>query len=225
VAHASNEFLQCAGGRRVLACPECDLVQREPSQPVSAGTVNCVRCGATLFRCAPHALDATLAFALGAAVLFFVAVTHPIMSLALAGQVTTETLLGLSSALAVAGMPSVGALVFVTVLLMPALEIAALLWLLGPLKLGVVPPGLAFATRVLNAVRPWAMLEVLLLAGLVSIGRLEKVAQLTLGVAFWSLAAMMVLFAVIDSLLDQRDIWDRADTLNRDRADALGEAR
>ena len=45
--------------------------------------------------------------------------------------------------------------------------------------------------------------------------------HLTLGIAFWSLAALMLLFAVIDSLLDARDVWGRVDALEGRSADFL----
>jgi uncharacterized paraquat-inducible protein A len=62
------------------------------------------------------------------------------------------------------------------------------------------------------------MLEVLMLGVLVSIGRLETVAYLALGAAFWSLAAMMLLFALVDSIFEPREAWERADALSRRHA-------
>jgi paraquat-inducible protein A len=213
LAHTAVESAQHTFGTRLLACPECDLLQCEPRGPLSVGTVSCVRCGATLYRCSPRSLDVVLAFSLACAALFVLANAYPVMSLDLGGRVTSETLFGMSHALTAHGMASVGVLIFTTVIAMPGAEIGALLWMLVPLRLGVVPPGMTFAARLLCAVRPWAMMEVLLLAALVSITRLEKVAHLTLGVAFWSLVAMMLLFAVIDSLLDPRDVWSRVEAL------------
>jgi len=205
----------------MLACPECDLLQLAPARPVRLGTVECVRCGATISRTAPCSLELTLAFAVAAAVAFAIANVFPIMTLELQGRTTSETLLGMSAVLQEAGMASVAALVFVTIVLMPALEIAALLYLLGPLAIGRVPPRMALAARLLAFVKPWAMTEVLLLGALVSIGRLETVARVHLGAAFWSMAALMFLFAIIDSVFDPIEPWSRAEALRQVRGIAV----
>jgi hypothetical protein len=58
----------------------------------------------------------------------------------------------------------------------------------------------------------------LMLGVLVSMGRIEKVGPLTLGTAFWSLAAMMVLFALIDSVFQLPEVWDRAVALRAEHS-------
>jgi paraquat-inducible protein A len=180
---------------------------------IGPGSLQCARCGATLYRTTPHSLEVSLAFTVAAAVVFAVANSFPIMSLELQGRSNSETLIGMSAALQAAGMTSVAVLVFVTIVIMPAVKIAALLYILAPLAIARVPRHLALASWLLGLVKPWAMIEVLLLGALVSIGRLEKVAHLTLGIAFWSMAALMFLFAVIDSVFDSRKVWSRAEAL------------
>jgi len=197
------------GTAGLIACPECDLVQREP-RIAATGTVTCRRCGATLYRRVPRMLDATLAMMLAAAVLFSIANAYPVMSLDLQGKHTSETLFGMSQALNQAGMTSVAVLVFVTVVLMPALEIAAMLYMVLPLRLGIVPKALGPVSRALSTVRPWGMVEVFVLGALVSIGRLRHLADLELHAAFWAIGAVMFVFAVTDSIFDERALWQRA---------------
>jgi paraquat-inducible protein A len=144
---------------------------------------------------------------IAAAVLFVVANVFPVMSLELQGRHTSGTLLGLAKALHDAGMTSVAVLVFLTIVVMPGLEILAMLYLLVPLRLGRVPDRFVLVSRTLFAVRPWAMVEVFILAALVSIGRLRSIADLDLGAAFWSLGALMFLLAVTDSIFDEHTLW------------------
>jgi paraquat-inducible protein A len=215
--HSSSDSTPHSAGR-LLACPECDLLQREPAPAIALGTADCLRCGATLLRVAPRSLELCTAFSIAATALFCVGNAFPVMRLQLQARENSATLFDMAAALHGAGMSSVAALILATVVVTPALELAALLYILVPLALGRVPAQLGFATRLLQAVKPWAMLEVLMLGVLVSIGRLEKVAYLTLGAAFWSLAAMMLLFALIDSIFEPREAWQRADALSRRRA-------
>jgi paraquat-inducible protein A len=189
----------------LTACPDCDLLQRHPAQSIHS--ILCIRCGATLYRVVPHALEMTLALMLGAAALYLMATAYPVMTLNLHGLETEATLFGMAAAFHDAGMTSVGVLVFVTLAVMPGLEIFAMLYQLVPLRLGIVPPGLPGVARLRRAVKPWGMVEVFVLAALVSIGRLEQLADLELHAAFWALGAMMFLIATADSIFDEHTYW------------------
>ena len=82
----------------IIACHECDLLQREGPLP-QGGKALCVRCGALLYRSHPRSVERTLAFALAAIVLFAVANSFPIVSLELQGQRVDATLYGAVNAL------------------------------------------------------------------------------------------------------------------------------
>ena len=75
-------------------------------------------------------------------------------------------------------MTAVGVLVFLTLVLMPGLEIAARLYLLLPLRFGRVPPGVRrVAARLLDTMRRWSMVEVFVLAAVVCMHRLAQIAK------------------------------------------------
>jgi paraquat-inducible protein A len=192
----------------LTACPECDLVQREPAG-TAACTVRCSRCGAVLYRRVPHGLDVTLALTLAAAVLFAIANLFPVMSLELQGRRVATTLFGITQALEVAGMAGVGILVFLTLLLVPGLQILARLYLLLPLRFGRVPPRMALVARILASARAWSMVEVFALAAVVCIHRLNQIARLELEPAFWAIGGVMLLAAATDSVFDTRALWAR----------------
>jgi paraquat-inducible protein A len=189
----------------LTACPDCDLLQRNPAR--STHSILCARCGATLFRIVPHALEMTLALMITAAALYLAAVAFPVITLHLHGRETEATLLGMAAAFHDTGMTSVGALILITLVVMPGLEIFAMLYQLLPVRLGIVPPGLAGVARLRRAVKPWGMIEVFVLAALVSIGRLEQLADLQLHAAFWALGAMMFVIATADSIFDEHMYW------------------
>jgi paraquat-inducible protein A len=220
VATLARDFGSSDPGTPVLlACPECDLVQRVPAGG-AWGAIACCRCGATLCRRMPGALDTTLALMIAAAVLFLIANAYPVMSLDMQGRHNDATLIEMARSLHEAGMPAVAILVALTVIVMPGLEILAMLWLLVPLRLGLAPQGLHLVARTLAAVRPWAMAEVFTLAALVSIGRLGHLADLHLGVAFWAMGALMLLFALADTIFDEHALWERAAALGHRRPGA-----
>jgi paraquat-inducible protein A len=198
--------------RLLLACHECDLLQQEA--PLAPGdTARCARCGAVLYRNQPDGLDRTLAYTLGAAVLFVVANAFPIVGLEVSGHRTSTTLFSTVRTLHDQDMTIVAGLIFVTTILMPAVHISALLYMLLPLKLGRVPRGLPAVFRLVHAVRPWGMVEVFMLGTLVSLAKLAHLAHVVPGVALWSFGALMFLVAAGAASFDSRALWARVETI------------
>lgn len=196
----------------LVACRECDLLQREVS--LSKGeTANCARCGAELFRRHPGGLDRTLAFFIAAAIAFVIANVYPVMELDAKGMQTSATVFDAARELHEYGMTSVAVLVFVTTILAPALELSLLIYMLLPLKFGVVPRSLPFAFRMALASRPWGMPEVFILGALVALVKLKDIATVTPGMALFAMAAFVLLLAAAEASFEPQAIWIRAERL------------
>jgi paraquat-inducible protein A len=196
----------------LIACHECDLLQREATLP-RGGAAHCRRCGAELYRRHPESLERTLALTVGAILLFVIANIFPIVGLQLQGQVIQTTLYNTVRTLWDEDMKSVAALVFVTTIAVPALQLFALTYLLLPLRLGRVPAHFALMFRLMQSVRPWGMVEVFMLGVLVSLVKLAHLAGVVAGVALWSFAALMLVMAGIAAVFDPRALWARAGAL------------
>jgi paraquat-inducible protein A len=194
----------------LIACHECDLLQYETRLP-AGGVARCRRCGAKLYRSHPDSLDRTLAFTVGAAVLFAIANTFPIVTLTLSGQRIAATLYGAVHALYNQEMKMVAMLVFVTTILVPAIELTMMIYMLLPLRMGQAPPGLAAVFRLLQSIKPWGMVEVFMLGVLVSLVKLAHLAAVETGIALWSFAALMALMAAGAATFDPRDVWKRVE--------------
>ena len=190
----------------LIACRECDLLQREIVLP-PGGTACCSRCGAVLYRNKPDSLDRTLAFTVGAAVLFILANVFPVVGLEAQGNRTSTTLFGTVRTLHDQGMTSVAVLVFVTTILMPMLDIGAMLYMLLPIRLGVVPKGLPAMFRLIQTIRPWGMVEVFMLGTLVSLAKLSHIAAVRPGIALWSFGMLMFLVAAAAASFEAHDFW------------------
>ena len=201
---------------RLIACHECDLLQREIILP-PGGVACCRRCGAALYRNKPDSVDRTLALTLAAAVMMIVANLFPIVGLDAEGNRTSTTLFGTVRTLYDDEMLSVAALVFVTTILMPVLDIGAMLYMLLPLKLGWVPKGLPASFRLVQTVRPWGMVEVFMLGTLVSLAKLGHIAHVLPGIALWSFGALMFLVAAAAASFDADDLWARVEAAAHQR--------
>lgn len=192
----------------LIACPECDLLQR--TTPLAADAVaRCHRCASLLYRPRDDNLDRPLAFTLAAAVLFVMANLFPIVGLELQGQSTVTTLFGMVRALYEQDMMLLSVLIFFTTILVPGIELTAMAYLLVPLRMGRVPARLPIALRALQAVRPWGMVEVFILGLLVSLAKLAGMATIVPGIAFWSFGGLLMMVAAAVATFDARAIWAR----------------
>ena len=192
----------------LLACPECDLLQSDSAVPRPRKAL-CARCGAVLYQRHPHGLERTAALTAAALALFAIANAFPILSLELQGERTSATLAGAVSALWSQNMQLVAALVLFTAILMPLAELAALAWLLVPLRFGRRAPYFGAVFRLLQFAQRWGMVDVFVLGALVSFVKLGHLANVETGVALWSFAALMLVMAAIEANFDPRDLWQR----------------
>ena len=137
-------FLGCMKLDELIVYEQCDLLQQEAVlEPGS--TALCGRCGNVLFRSQPRGLELSLVFALTAAALFLISNCFAIVTISSQSLSNSTTLLDAADRLVHDALPSIATLVFITTFLMPALEIAALIYLLLPLKFWRLSPHLSLA--------------------------------------------------------------------------------
>ena len=196
----------------LVACPECDALQREVPL-VPHGEAVCTRCGAELFRNKPGSLDRTLALMIAAGIVFIGANSFPLMELEAQGMQSRTTILGTVLVLHEAGWSLIALLVLATAIVIPFLQVGLSLAVLLPLKLGHVPRGLGFLSRALDTVWPWGMVEVFLLGAMISLVKLTKIASVYTGSALYLIGAYAFLISAAVAAFDDRAFWDRVEEL------------
>ena len=190
----------------LVACPDCDLLLHCPDVP-SGGEARCPRCEAVLVRDRPDSLNRTLALTSAGAVLFLVANAFPFLAFVAQGQETQTTLGSGVLMLWDQGWPPLAMLVGFTTILAPALQLALLAYVTGPLRFGWCPPQLARAMRALQHLQPWSMMEVFLIGILVALVKLADMADIVPGVALWAFAVLIPVLAGTLAALDPRVVW------------------
>ena len=142
------------------------------------------------------------------AILFFAVMqSFPIMDIELHGL---EQAAGIGSGvtgLLDQGLPPLALLVLFASTAAPLFRLLANAHVLTSLRFDRRPGYLATIFRLSEQLRPWAMLDVLLLGTLVTMAKLRDLAGIDIGVGFWSLALAVLTLAGIDSLLDRRAVW------------------
>jgi paraquat-inducible protein A len=192
----------------LLACPDCDLLQRLPELPVGA-SARCPRCDQELWRRREDSLDRTLALALAAALLYVIANSVPMLGLSAVGRTASTTVAGGALQLWQDGQQAVSVLVVFTALVAPALQIGLTLAIVLAAHRERPPRWVTTLLRHHPTASTWSMLEVMMLGVLVALIKIADYATVVPGVALFALAALIFLLAAMQASFDPREVWDR----------------
>jgi paraquat-inducible protein A len=192
----------------LVACKTCGLMQRLAD--LSPGTIaRCARCGWRLAKVETNALGRTAAFALAALILYFPANIYPILQMDLYGVHSESTVWEGCQTLFQEGEFLIAVIVFLASILIPFLKLVGLLTLVAATKLNLRRwrQQRTWVYRFLDAIGPWAMLDVFLLAVLVALVRLGEIATVLPGPGLVAFTAVVVLTILATSTFDPILIW------------------
>lgn len=192
-----------------IACPACDLLHRRLNLPLRT-TARCTRCGTVLYRCRSLSYDRPLALVLAAMVLFVIANLYPFLTLNFEGRLQ-ETVL-ISGILALYGQDQNGlaALVLLIGIVFPFFQMAGLLYILLPLRMGAVPPYMAVVYRWVRHIQPWSMMEIFMLGILVAVVKLANMAGVVPGAALFAFLILIFILPAAVVGVDADSIWKHA---------------
>lgn len=192
----------------LIACHDCDaLFQVRELHP--GESVVCPHCAAALAMHRPNAVHRAAAFALSAAVFFFVANFFPFIELKAGGKVSSVALWQSVSTLASHDSPWLATAVAVFILGAPLVMICGMLYLLLPLLGHRRLPAAAWVCRGVYGTDTWNMIEVFLVGVLVSLLKLNDIATVTLGISFWAFVGLIICLAASVSAIERRELWHR----------------
>lgn len=195
-------------GDGLIACHACDCLHRIVHVP-SRGRALCRRCGAQLYRNMPRSLDHSSALYLAALILLLMANTFPFVALHFGDRAELSLLISGGIALQQAGMGATGMLVALTSVVFPGITIGGMLYLLLPLRFGFRPPQMTLVWRVVRMLTPWSLIGVFMLGLLVSIVKLQDMAAIVPGVAFYAFIGLLVVSAAATASFDPAALWPR----------------
>jgi paraquat-inducible protein A len=198
-----------AGTDSVVACETCGMVQRVDPLPKGAAA-ECFRCGAFLgVRRSSASLHVTAALSLAALVLYVPANIYPILTMTMYGATSTSTIWDGVVGLVQHGMWGVAIIVFLASLVIPLLKLAGLFFLVAS-SLTRMGRRLRWRTtlyKFIDAVGPWAMLDVFLLAVLVALVKLGQFATVIPGPGLVAFTGMVVFTMLASAAFDPKLIW------------------
>lgn len=194
----------------IVCCDTCGLVQRMDDLPAGTRAL-CARCNFEVRRRIPDSASRSLALALGAAILYVPANIYPIVSVDYWGMHQTTTIFQGVHGLFRTGSYIVGTLIFCTSILTPAMKIIGLILLNATVRWKRFAKFRTWVYRIIRIVDPWNMLEVTMLAIIVALAEVGKIATVHPGAGVFSFAAVVVLTIAATLAFDPRLIWDAAE--------------
>ena len=190
----------------LVICEYCDSVHE--CAPLSRHQkALCKCCGAVLERHCQMTLQHRLALSITAAILLCLMNTYPVMSIELKGLHNSATLWDSIMALSEGPITFIALVAAIAVIFAPLLQATLLLWVLGFALSGHRSPGFKLCMRLLEALRPWSMLEVCLLGALVAVVKLAGLLDVTPGIGLVALAILSVLMIKLAGK-DIRTLWE-----------------
>src|SRR5918999_658706 len=172
----------------------------------------CARCGSFVAaRRSSRSLEVTAALSLAALILYVPANIYPIMKMHLHGAYSESTVWDGIVMLMQHDQWFVAVSVFLASMVIPLVKLAGLFALVVTARMGW---GRRLRSRTqlykfIDAIGPWAMLDVFLLAVLVALVKLSSWAKIIPGPGLFAFTAMVVLTMFASAAFDPKLIWER----------------
>jgi len=192
----------------VVACSECDLLQRIPALS-PGGTACCPRCGHKLASFKPGSLERTTALAVAAAIAFLIANIEPLMTLSVAGRQAGTTIAGGAWQMWEQGEKITALLIAFFAVIAPVLQIGFMLAILLSVRRPPAPRWVGTLLRWVEVAGAWSMVEVMMLGILVSLVKIAALARVVPGAGIFAAGGLIVLLAAMSSSFDPREAWSR----------------
>jgi len=192
---------------RLAACPECDLLMLKAELKVGE-QAECPRCGYGLHTERDRFIGRSLALVIAALLLYVPANFLPIMYLNVMGRTAHETVWSGVLGLYRSGMEGIAVVVFLCSMAVPLMKLLCQLAVLLSIVSGRGRRGGLLLYRTYHHLREWGMLEVYLLGILVSIIKLNDMADLSLGVGLACFVGLLLVQIVLEIIMSPHQVWE-----------------
>jgi paraquat-inducible protein A len=193
-----------------IACKICGQIHAD--QALAPGTeARCRRCGARIAKRSLGSLHLTAALSLAALILYLPANIFPILRLNMYGASTENTVWDGCVRLFTDGDYVVAVIVFLASMLIPFLKLMGLFFLVisTQLKMDRWKSARTWTYRIIDSIGRWAMLDVFVMAVLVSLVKLQRLATIIPGKGLFAFSAVVVLTIFASVSFDPQLIWER----------------
>lgn len=168
----------------------------------------CLRCNGVLRRTRHDSLTRALALNIAGLGLLAISCLAHLMRVGTFGMYHSATIFSGPRGLNRHGVWELALVVIFMTVLAPLLRLLLITYVLAGLRLPRPPVHLRLAFRWAERIRPWAMIEVYLLAVFVAYSEIPNLVQIEIGVAVYALITLMLVIVASDAVLDRQEVWE-----------------
>lgn len=197
--------------QHLMACHECDiLIDMDMDMDMEIGPkqiVQCPRCHHSVFSGHKNPLDHVIATGIAASIILIIANSFPFLTFEAQGQSRSISLIDSIYVLVQQGFPTLAAMIFCFIILLPMIYLLSLLALTLPVKLGMQRSPPILLGRCIALLLPWSMAEVFLIGVLVALIKIVAMADIIMGTSFWAYVIFTVMFIYISNIANAHRVW------------------
>jgi paraquat-inducible protein A len=208
---------------RLTACHACDLLIKKP-RVLPGNKAVCPRCSTPIYEPRVDTINRTLALVIVGLILLWPAIFSPILKMTIIGNNSFNTLIGGVVGLYQDSFYWVAFVVFFASILAPVAKLIVLLIVLLHLKLNIYTRWLPPLFRFYEYLGPWGMLEVYMLALLVSVTKLVDLAALHMGVGLFCFVGLLLTNTLATLTLDKEQVWKHIEKISRKKEQITSKA-
>jgi paraquat-inducible protein A len=170
----------------------------------------CERCQHVIVTNKAYSIDRALAASIAGVVLLLVSLFLPFLALARSGIESDISVLDAVAALWFSDMRWLAVFSLAFIVMLPLVRLSFIAWVLWQLRIGRPPkPAMRWAFRWAEYLEPWTMAEIFMVGVVVSLVKISSLATLTVGLAFWSLLALIAVTTLISVVLCRDTVWQQ----------------
>lgn len=189
-----------------LHCPVCNKIFK----PHCTEPARCPRCAAQVYSRIPGSLSQTWALLISSMILYIPANILPVMSVEKLGAGKSDTIFSGVVSLINSGMIPIAVIVFIASILVPLFKMLILFYLLLSVhfKWQFNVSQRMHLFRLIEFVGRWSMLDIFVIAILITLVSFGKILSIYAGPAANSFAAVVILTMFAAMKFDSRLMWD-----------------
>ncbi|MFC3150432.1 paraquat-inducible protein A [Litoribrevibacter euphylliae] len=194
--------------QKLMVCHECDLLVSIP--PLKEGnSVHCPRCKGTLIKHFRSRLLPPLLISLSGLLLFFPANFLPIMTLSVLGNDGENTMVKGVFRLANDGYWWMATLVLFCSILVPLIKFALVFFISFRAYVSKWGISVIYALRLHKKIEAWGMLDVYLIAILLSYIKLMDMGDIVIDIGLFCFIGFLILDILVTTRFEPGEVWRR----------------
>ena len=190
-----------------LACPGCDILLTKPGRLEGGKKLYCPRCNTLLFRTKTDSINKVLATSIAGLLLYPPAIFMPLLTLHTMGMEQSGSVYDAFMSFYHQDYYLVTILLFLTSIIFPLLRLSILFSISLQLKIRLYSKSLFFLFRTVLHLDEWGMVDVYIIAIIVSIIKIIKLGTIDFSVGFFCFIFLVLMTRATSSVLEPETFW------------------